>query len=140
MELREAIGKRKSVRAFEQREVPLPILHEIATQAGKGPSAGGIRGYAPVLSTDRIGPYDAPAYIVLCINPEAYAKRYGDRGRNLYAIQDATICGAYLQLLLVEAGLDSCWVGAFNERKVQEALRTELRPIAMIAVGYKRQE
>jgi len=136
MELREAIKRRKSVRNFEDTEPP--DLTEIMELAAKGPSAGAIRGYEAILSRERIGPYGAPVYIVICANPDAYVKRYGDRGRNLYAIQDATIYGAYLQLLLEEVGLSSCWVGAFNEWQVQNMLDTKLRPIAMIAVGFKR--
>jgi len=137
MELREAIRRRKSVRNFEDTEPP--DLTEIMELAAKGPSAGAIRGYEAILSRERIGPYGAPVYIVICVNPDAYVKRYGDRGRNLYAIQDATIYGAYLQLLLEEVGLSSCWVGAFNEWQVQQMLGTELRPIAMIAVGFRRE-
>lgn len=134
MELKEVIKKRKSIRTFQDREVP--DLTELIALAKTGPSAGAIRGFDVVVTKEKVAHIDAPLYLVICTKPEAYAKRYGDRGRNLYSIQDATICGAYLQLLLVEMGLSSVWIGAFRERRVARILGTNLRPIAIIAVGY----
>ncbi len=134
MELKEVIKKRKSIRVFQKKEVP--DLTKLIALAKTGPSAGGIRGFEVVVTKEKIIYLDAPLYLVICANPEAYAKKYGDRGRNLYSIQDATICGAYLQLLLVEMGLASVWIGAFRERRVARTLGTNLRPIAVIAVGY----
>ena len=134
MELTDVIKKRKSIRVFQKKEVP--DLTELIALAKTGPSAGGIRGFEVIVTKEKVIYLDAPLYLVICTNPEAYAKRYGDRGRNLYSIQDATICGAYLQLLLIETGLASVWVGAFRERRVAKALGTNLRPIAVIAVGY----
>jgi len=134
MELTDVIKKRKSIRVFQKKEVP--DLTEPIALAKTGPSAGGIRGFEVMVTKEKVVYLDAPMYLVICTNPEAYTKRYGDRGRNLYSIQDATICGAYLQLLLVEMGLASVWIGAFREGRVARTLGTNLRPIAVIAVGY----
>lgn len=134
MELTDVIKKRKSIRVFQKKEVP--DLTELMALAKTRPSAGGINGFEVMATKEKVIYLDAPLYLVICTNPEAYAKRYGDRGRNLYSIQDATICGAYLQLLLIEMGLASVWIGAFKERRVAKALGTDLRPIAVIAVGY----
>lgn len=134
MELTDVIKKRKSIRVFQNKEVP--DLTELIALAKTGPSAGGIRGFEVIVTKEKVVYLDAPMYLVICTNPEAYTKRYGDRGRNLYSIQDATICGAYLQLLLVEMGLASVWIGAFRERRMARTLGTNLRPIAVIAVGY----
>ena len=134
MNLEEVIKKRKSVRVFQKKEVP--DLEELIALARLSPSAGAIRGYKIIPTKEKITRIDAPLYLVICADPEAYA-RYGDRGRNLYAIQDATIFGAYLQLLLVDRGLASVWIGAFREEKIKRVLGTELRPVAIIAVGYE---
>lgn len=136
MELREAIEKRKSVRAFSKKDVPDAVLYDIIKLAKKGPSAGAIRGYKGIISRE-VTVYGSPVSITICINQDAYTRRYGNRGRDLYAIQDGTIFGAYLQLLLVEAGLCSVWVGAFREGRVKRALGIDLMPIAIIAIGYK---
>ena len=134
MELKGIILKRKSVRKFQKKAIP--NLEEIIALARTCPSAGGIRGYSAIFTQKKIVSVDAPIYIVICTKPDAYAKRYGDRGRNLYSIQDATIFGTYLQLLLVDMGLASVWIGTFNENRIKTVIGTELRPIAIIALGY----
>ena len=136
MELKDVILKRKSVRVFQDKEVP--DLSEIIALAKKCPSAGAIRGYDIILTKDKIAPYDAPLYAVILTNPDTYAK-YGKRGWRLYSIQDATIFGAYLQLLLTDMGLSSVWIGAFREERIQRDIKTNLRPIAIIAIGYKNE-
>ena len=116
----------------------VPDLTEAIALAKKCPSAGAIRGYSAHITKDQISCYGAPVYIVICCNPAAYEKRYGTRGKDLYAIQDATIFGAYLQLILTDMGLATCWIGAFREEKIKRAIGiVEIRPIAIIAVGYK---
>ena len=101
MELKDVIKKRRSVRSFQKTDIPNEVLEEIMALAKESPSAGAIRGYKVIITREKITRIDAPVYLVICADTEAYAKRYGDRGRNLYAIQDATIFGAYLQLILV---------------------------------------
>ncbi|MDD1675740.1 MAG: nitroreductase family protein, partial [Methanomicrobiales archaeon] len=64
------------------------------------------------------------------------ASRYGDRGR-LYAVQDATIACTYLMLAAHARGLQTCWVGAFQEEEVRSILDIpgEMRPVALLTVG-----
>ena len=137
MNLEEVIRKRRSVRTFKKDDVADEILKEVISLARLAHSAGAIRGHKAIISRKKLDRVEAPVYLVICANPEASAKRYGERGRDLYSVQDATIFGAYIQLLLVDKGLDSCWIGAFREGRVQRTINTNLRPIAIIAVGYK---
>ena len=138
MTLEEVIKKRKSVRTFKDIDVPDEILEQVISLARLVPSAGAIRGYEVRIIREKMTYVDAPVYMVICTNPEVYAQKYGDRGRDLYSIQDATIFGAYIQLILVNKGLDSVWIGAFSEGKIKKLLNISLRPIAIIAIGYKR--
>ncbi|MBI5359213.1 MAG: nitroreductase family protein, partial [Planctomycetes bacterium] len=64
--------------------------------------------------------------------------RYGDRGVNLYALQDVAASAQSLMLLCTELGLGTVWVGAFDEIKVQTilSLPKNLRPVTIIPVGY----
>ena len=134
MELIDVINKRKSIRRFQDEEVPRELLEELLSLARKCPSAGAIRGFQGFITYEKLV-YDAPIYVVICVDPTKYESRYGIRGRDLYAIQDATIFGAYFQLLLVDKGLASVWVGAFRESKIQRILGTNLRPVAILAIG-----
>jgi nitroreductase len=139
MDLVEIINKRRSVRTFSDQDVSDELLHELICLARRCPSAGAIRGYEAIITREKIA-YNAPVYVVICINPEKYSKRYGDRGRDLYSLQDSAIFGAYLQLLLVNRGLSSVWVGAFRENKIARIIGTSLKPIAIICIGYKVEE
>jgi len=138
MNFQDVIKKRKSIRSFQETEVPSKILEEVITLANFAPSAGAIKGYKWFLTKEKFGNVNAPIYLIICTNPQAYILRYGDRGKDLYSIQDATIFGAYIQLILVDKEIDSCWIGSFRESKVKQALHLEeyLKPIAIIAIGY----
>jgi len=139
MELREVIEARRSVRKFKPDAVPPELEERILDLATKGPSAGGIRGYSIIPTNLPLTQYNAPLYFVFSAAPAKYARRYGDRGRDLYAVQDATIAAAYAQLAAVDLGLASVWVGAFRESKIQRllGLGEDERPVAIIAVGYE---
>jgi nitroreductase len=137
MELIDVINKRKSIRKFQDQDVQDELLNELIETARRCPSAGAIRGFQAIITRENLA-YNAPVCVVFCTDPEKYANRYGDRGRELYSVQDATIFASYFQLLLVDKGLSSVWVGAFRENKIKRILNTELRPIAIIALGYKQ--
>ena len=138
METRDAIAGRKSVRRYKSDPVPEDVLADILELARQAPSAGGLRSYEVVTSTARLTPYPAPLSVVVCALPERSGSRYGDRGRVLYAVQDATIYAAYVQLLAADAGLDTCWVGAFREYRVKQqlGLGEDVRPVVILTVGY----
>lgn len=143
MELTEVLERRHSVRKYTEQEVPEDVVREIVGLASTAPSAGAIRGYK-VIGTKKppITSVKAPWYLVVCCKPEAYAKRYGERGKTLYALQDATIVAAYIQLIAVDRGLATVWVGAFSERAVSALLELpeNVRPIAVLPLGYEAKD
>jgi nitroreductase len=80
----------------------------------------------------------APVVIAVCAVPEESARIYGERGRELYCLQDTAAAAENLLLAAVEAGFGGCWVGAFDEAGVARALRLEAgwRPVALLALGH----
>ena len=86
MELKDVIEKRKSIRTFQKTDISNEILEELIALARKSPSAGAIRGYQAIITREKINRIDAPVYLVICTDSEAYTKRYGNRGRDLYSI------------------------------------------------------
>jgi len=80
---------------------------------------------------------DASLVFVVCVNPEASGKYYGNRGKTLYCIQDTAAAVENLLLAATALGYGSCWVGAFSEDKAREVLNIpeHLRPVAIIPVG-----
>ena len=146
------VRHRHSVHRYQSdmpvEEEKLAAILEISCAA---PTAGGIQAYCIhcVESAATLEALDAAceqsdslggAPVVLCFSADRQraAKQFGERGGTLFAIQDATIAAAYAQLAVTASGLDSNWVGSFDEQAVREALQLpdNLQPIALITVGY----
>jgi nitroreductase len=151
MEFREVIRNRRSIRRFEDRPIEEEKLRTVLESANAAPSAGNLQGYEIYLvrgQTARLRLAGllpqmecftvAPVVLAFCADPERSAVRYGDRGRTLYSVQDATIACTLAMLSAQAAGLASVWVGAFSEKDVAEALRLpdSLRPVALLPIGY----
>ncbi len=79
----------------------------------------------------------APVTIVICANAEQSAARYGERGRDLYCLQDTAAAVENILLASVALGLGACWVGAFDEKKTAQALNLPggHQPVAIVPVG-----
>jgi nitroreductase len=84
----------------------------------------------------------APVVIAVCAVPGESARIYGDRGRDLYCLQDTAAAAENLLLAAADAGLGGCWVGAFDETRVAGLLplATGWRPVAILALGYPAEE
>ncbi len=138
MDFKQVVKKRFSMRKFQSTPVPEILVKEIIDLAKLAPSAGNLQTYKVVISKKNLTQVEAPINLVICADQERSASRYGGRGKNLYALQDATIFASYLQLAAVDAGLASVWVGAFKESKIKSLLNIpeHLRPIAIICMGY----
>ncbi len=148
----ETVRHRHSVRRFRSdRPVEREKLHAILEMASAAPSAGDLQAYRIIVVSSEEGRQalsqiagdqtflaETSACLVFCADPLRSATQYGDRGRELYSVQDATIAATYAQLATVAAGLGSTWVGSFDEKALVERLNLEasLRPVAILAVGY----
>ena len=142
---------RRSIRAYQPREVEAEKLQQILQAANDAPSAGDRQAYEIVVVRDtaRIrrlvkAAWDqtfiaqAPVVLVFLTSPQRNRERYDQRGVQLYCVQDATIACAYAQLAATALGLATCWIGAFSDEAVADAIgATEpMRPVAMLPVGY----
>ena len=138
MEFKKVVKKRYSMRQFQPTQVPEKLIKEIIELSKLAPSAGNLQSYKVVITKEKVTNIEAPLNLIICADPERSSQRYSERGRKLYAIQDATIFAAYLQLAIVEAGLASVWIGAFRENRIRNLLKIPeyLKPIAIIPLGY----
>ncbi len=148
----ETVRHRHSVRKYQSDiGVENEKLHAILEMACAAPSAGDLQAYRIVVVKDdatraALGEAshqqnfiaEAPVCLAFCADPERSAAKYGDRGRELYALQDTTIAATYAQLATVAAGLGSTWIGYFDEARVSEILELDssLKPLALMSVGY----
>lgn len=138
MNFLDVLEKRRSIRQFQNVKIPDEIINNIIELASLAPSAGNLQAFKVVISKLDLSSYGSPIDLVICASPDESVMKYGERGRDLYSIQDATIFGAYIQLVAIEFGLSSVWVGAFNEEKIKKLLNLDenLRPIVIIPIGY----
>lgn len=155
MELFESIMNRRSIRKFKD-EVPEDELIEKIIESGIwAPSAGDLQSWDAVIVKDdqikvqiAVAAYvqefvaKAPVLIVMCANMANAGARYGERGRELYCIQDASCAALNMMLRAYDLGLGSAWVGAFKEEDVANelGLPAHIRPVALIPIGYPDEE
>jgi nitroreductase len=150
MEISEAIESRRSIRRYEDKNVPDALIKEILKAGEKAPSAGNLQARDFIIIKDgtvrellcmaALNQYfimSAPVCIVVCANVARCTVRYGKRSE-LYAVQDASASVMNMMLKAVDLGLGTCWVGAFNEVAVAQLLSIPhgVRPVALVPLGY----
>jgi nitroreductase len=150
MELVEAIKARRSIRRFQNTKIEEHIIKEIIELGNLAPSAGNLQPRDFVIvreqetkkklahaALDQRFVADAPVVVIVCVNMKRTA-HYGKRGKELYSIQDTAASIENMLLAIVDLGLSSCWVGAFNENAVSKVLGLpkDVRPVALLPIGY----
>lgn len=151
MEFSEVIARRRSVRHLNAK---LAVSDEderaLLEAAIAAPSAGNIQPWRFFVvrtadARERLAAAlhqrwaaAAPLVIVVAVDPRPCAARYSDRGEYLYAIQDTAAAAENILLAAVDRGLASCWIGAFDQAAVAEAIGAPapITPVAVLPIGY----
>ncbi len=148
----ETVRHRHSVRKYmSEVAVEREKLNAILEMACAAPSAGDLQSYKIFVVEDEQKRRalsnaaenqdfiaKAPVCLVFCADSVRSSEVYGDRGKNLYAVQDATIAASYAQLAVVAAGMGSTWVGHFDETAVSDIVGNDHGsiPVALLSLGY----
>jgi nitroreductase len=155
MDILQTIARRRSIRAFKPDQINDEILTQVLTAAQAAPSAGNRQAREIIIVRDKAVKtalakaafhqfflQEAPVDLVFCANPLKSQQRYGERGHDLYCILDTAASAQNVLLAAYALGLGSCWVGAFNEEAVREAvgLPKDVRPITLIPLGYPAEQ
>jgi nitroreductase len=154
MDFNEVLTQRRSVRSYKSRPVEDSKLRRIFEAANTAPSAGNLQAYQVRLVREQAkktalaaATYgqgfiaDAPVCLIFCADPDRSAAKYGERGSELYSVQDATIAATFAMLTAVNLGLATVWVGDFDEKKVQQVLDVKsIRPVAIFSLGYAAEQ
>lgn len=155
MDVTKAIDQRRSIRHFNTKSIEFEKIALILENAGKAPSSGDIKDYRFILVTDyevirniaqacteQYWIETAPVVIVVCADKERSESFYGDKGKNMYSIQNAAAATQNALLTATEQGLGSCWVGSFDDEKISMLLKMppHVDPQAVIALGYYDEE
>ncbi len=153
MNVYEAILSRKSIRSYDTKEIENEKLGKILEAGRLAPSWQNKQcwQYVVVKDKDTIGKLalrsglisksnffikDAPVVIVACANPNNSGHLNGQD----YYLVDVAISFQQMMLEAWEMGIGSCWLGAFNEKKVQEILciPSKIKVIALSPFGYPK--
>ena len=147
MDLMEAIKKRYSVRNYKDRPVEKEKLENILEAARLAPSASNRQEWRFIVVQDKdkrgllmqaaknqpfVG--EAPVVIACCAKTDNHVMSCGQLS---YPI-DVAIAMEHMALKATGEGLGTCWVGAFYEDKVKEALGIpgDIRVVELLALGY----
>ncbi|MDH4139336.1 MAG: nitroreductase family protein [Coriobacteriia bacterium] len=151
MEFSEVLHQRRSVRHFNTKlAVDDSDIRALLLAAISAPSAGNIQPWRfavvrSLTARERLASAlsqkwakAAPVSIVVSVDPRPCAARFGARGEHLYAIQDTAAAVVNILLAAVDRGFASCWIGAFDERAVAEAIGVQepITPVAVLPIGY----
>ena len=142
--------RRRSVRRYSRETISEALLDNLLKAAQLAPSAGNLQARDFIVVRDpnmkhalaeaAYGQFFiamAPVVLVGCANIARSRIAYGQRAE-LYALQDATIAASYIQLAAEALGVATCWIGAFDEKRVSSSLKIplDIRPVLMLPVGY----
>lgn len=140
-----------SVREFTKNEIPEATLTRILEAGSWAPSAGNLQPwYFYVVKNQQVKDKlaeacfeqdqvkDSTVCIVILADPARSNESYGERGAQLYCIQDTAIAAENMILAAYGLGIASCWVGGFDEIEVQKIVEAapRLRAVAIICLGY----
>ena len=147
MDYYKVIKKRRSMRAYENRDVEEDKLKRILEAARIAPSAANIQPWLFIvirkikvkqkLKAAYARPWFWAAPVVICAcGIKSQAWRRSD-GKN-YLDVDVAIAMDHLILAATAEGLGTCWIGAFDPTEVKRILHlpAEIEPIALTPLGY----
>lgn len=147
MDYYEVIRKRRSIRAYENRDVEEDKLKRILEAARIAPSATNAQPWRFIvirkkqvkekLKAAYARPWFWTAPVVICacgITSEAWRRSDG----KTYLDVDVAIAMDHLILAATAEGLGTCWIGAFDPAEVKRILNLapEIEPLALTPIGY----
>jgi nitroreductase len=147
----DVLKERHSIRGFKDQPISEEQLKQILEAIDRAPSAGNLQAYEVYVvgkaehRSALVGAAggqeflaQAPIVLAFCTHARRAAERYGQRGTELYCVQDATIACTFAMLAATALGLSTVWVGAFDGEAVRKILGApqDQHPVALLPVGY----
>ena len=149
-EVYELILKRRTIRSFRQKKIPLTLLKKLVNAGRLAPSGANLQPceyvivnhptlLEKVFSTLKWAGYIVPAgnppegkkptaYIIVLINKEI----------NKYGEKDAAAAMENMILAALEKGISSCWIGSIERKKLRKILGIpdKYKIESVLALGY----
>ena len=142
----EAIQKRYSCRAYQQREIEREKIDKLLEAIRLAPSAKNTQDWRFIVVTDK----DIKAQVAATTNrPEVFEKAgaiivgcsnsdYVMQCGQAIAPIDVSIALEHICLQATELGLGTCWIGSFKTEKVRAiiGIPDDINIVELMAVGY----
>jgi len=147
MDIYKAIALRKSVRKFQNKDVPEDVMSRLLEAARLAPSASNRQEWRFVVVREAstrellaeaargqkfVG--EAPVVLACCAETDGHVMTCGQA---CYPI-DLAIAIDHITLCAVAEGLGTCWIGAFDEDRVKDILGIpqSVRVVELLPIGY----
>lgn len=162
MEFLEVIENRKSIRAYEKKEVSDELIRKIIECGHKAPTAGNLQPWEfiivknnenkrKIVNTTFVGNnFDgsirqewlmtAPVFIVVVANKERSEKKYGEKALKTLIYLDCSACIENMLLAAVNFRLASCYISGFREEELAKVLELPAgyEVIGFLPIGYQK--
>jgi len=154
MDFDKVIKERHCTRKFTDKNVSFHKIISIIEAATLAPSAGNLYSVRIVIVDDSKNKKElaeaalnqnfiseAPYVLVVCSDPSQVKRSYGERGE-IYAKQQAGAAIENMFLKTMDIGLNTCWVGAFDEETVRRILKIpdNIKVEALLPIGHSAEK
>ncbi|MBI3037133.1 nitroreductase family protein [Candidatus Woesearchaeota archaeon] len=151
MDVFEAIRDRRSVRKYLDLPVEWDKVGSVLEAGRLAPSSGNLQAWKFIVVRDlkkrkalaeaaaqQFWMEQAPVHIVIVGVFNKHQRFFGDRGKDLYVIQDCAMAAMQMMIAATALGLGSCFVSAINEERVGSIIiiRGGARPMGILTLGY----
>lgn len=147
MSLLDVILNRRSIRSYENKEIPQEILRQVLEAGRQAPSAANRQPIRFIVVTNSeaknefskslFGKHikNAPVVVVGCADEKSFLT-------GKWAAVDTTIALQNIVIAALTFGIGSCWIGSFSEQKVKELLKIpdEWKVVALLTLGYPAEQ
>jgi len=146
MSLVDVILNRRSIRRYDQKEIPKDVLDKILEAGRQAPSAVNRQPWHFVVLTDyeikkelskglfNRNIKNSPVTVVGCASTGLLDRRW--------SIVDTSIALQNMVIAAWAMGVGSCWIGDFKENKVKKLLKipSKWKVVALVSFGYPAQK
>ncbi len=147
MSLHDLILSRRSIRKYENKDIPEDVLHKILEAGRQAPSAVNRQPIRFVVVNDhdmmknlcdnlinRFVKY-APVAIVGCADVKSFLT-------GKWAVVDTTIAMQNMVIAALSLGIGSCWVGGCKEKEIKKMLKIpdKWKFVALVTLGYSAEQ
>ncbi|HBA84344.1 MAG TPA: nitroreductase [Verrucomicrobia bacterium] len=143
-------AKRASIRSYEPTPVPTELVDQVLEAGRLAPSACNRQPWHFLVLTEaesrkRLAEayskdwcLNAPVIILVCVET---AKAWTRRDGVNYAWVDGAIAMDHMTLCATDLGLGTCWIGAFQNDKLREALQLPqgIEVVAFTPMGFPKE-